>query len=161
MSQPGVIDSLQFARGALEQRGFLGIECLPRLGQMQCSTEGLEYLLRGALNDRGVPFLRVSASGAMQLVCQRCLGTFVFPLAIDVELQVTESLRDIEAADDDIDRILASEATDVGRLIEDEVILALPMVPRHELCIAVGAGVTAKISPFSALAALKRGDKRQ
>ncbi len=161
MSQPGVIDSLQFARGALEQRGFLGMECLPRLAQMQCSTEGLEYLLRGGINDNGKPFLRISASGAMRLVCQRCLGTFVFPLAIDVGLQVTESLREIEAADDDADRVLASWATDVGRLIEDEVILALPMVPRHERCVAVGAGVTAKISPFSALAALTRGDKRQ
>ena len=88
-------------------------------------------------------------------------GDREFPLAIDVELQVTESLREIEAADDDVDRVLASRAMDVRGLIEDEVILALPMVPRHERCVAVGAGVTAKISPFSALAALKRGDKRR
>ena len=161
MLQPEVIDCLQFARGALELQGFLGMEQLPRLAQMQCSTEDLEYSLRGGLNASGKPFLRVSAGGAMRLVCQRCLDTFEFPLAIDVELQVTESLREIEAADDDVDRVLASPATDVGRLIEDEVILALPMVPRHERCVAVGAGVTAKISPFSALAALKRGGRRQ
>lgn len=161
MSQPGVIDSLQFARGALEQRGFLGMEHLPRLAQMQCSTEGLEYSLRGGLTDSGKPFLRISVSGVMRLVCQRCLDTLAFPIAVEVELQITESMREIEAADDDVDRVLASRSTDVGRLIEDEVILALPMVPRHERCVAVGAGAMAKISPFNALAALKRGDNRQ
>jgi len=161
MSQPGVIDGLQFARGALEQRGFLGKEHLPRLAQMQCSTDGLEYSLRGGLTDSGKPFLRISVSGAMRLVCQRCLGTFVFPLALDVELQITESLSEIEAADDDVDRVLASRSTDVGRLIEDEVILALPMVPRHERCVAGSAEAPAKISPFRVLAALKRGDSRQ
>jgi uncharacterized protein len=134
MSQEGVIDSLHFARAASEQRGVLGMEELQRLAKMQCSTEGLEYHLRGGRTSDGRPCLRVSVRGSVELLCQRCLDPFPVPVAIDAELQLSESLREISEADDEIDRVLASRQLNVGQLVEDEVILALPMVPRHETC---------------------------
>lgn len=134
MSQAGVIDSLQFARAALEQRGVLGLEQLSRLAKMHCSTQGLEYHLRGGRTSDGRPCLRVSVRGSVELLCQRCLDPFPVPIAIDAELQLSESLREISEADDEIDRVLASRQLNVGQLVEDEVILALPMVPRHETC---------------------------
>jgi len=132
MSQAGVIDGLQFARAVLEQRGFLGVEQLPRLAQMQCSTGSLEYDLRGGRSSNGKPCLRISIRGSTELICQRCLGPLLVPIAVNVELQLAESLREISEADDD--RVLSSRHMDVGGLVEDEVILALPMVPRHEAC---------------------------
>ncbi|TMG77497.1 MAG: DUF177 domain-containing protein [Betaproteobacteria bacterium] len=124
MSQAGVIDGLQFARAVLEQRGFLGVEQLPRLAQMQCSTGSLEYNLRGGRSSNGKPCLRISIRGSTELICQRCLGPLLVPIAVNVELQLAESLREISEADDD--RVLSSRHM--------EVILALPMVPRHEAC---------------------------
>ena len=134
MWQAGVIDSLHFARTALEQRGVLGMERLPRLAKMQCSTLGLEYHLRGGRASNGRPCLRFSVRGSIQSLCQRCLDPLPVPIAIDAELQLSESLREISEADDEIDRVLASRHMDVGQLVEDEVILALPMAPRHETC---------------------------
>ena len=134
MSQAGVIDSLQFARAALEQRGVLGLEQLSRLAKMHCSTQGLEYHLRGGKTSGGRPCLRVSVRGSVELLCQRCLDPFPVPIAIDAELQLSDSVREISEADDEIDRVLASRHMDVGQLVEDEIILALPMVPRHETC---------------------------
>jgi DUF177 domain-containing protein len=139
MSQVEVIDSLQFARAALERRGVVGMERLPRLAQSQCSTEGLEYHLRGGRAGNGKPCLWLSVKGSVQLLCQRCLDPFQVPIAIDAELQLAESQREISEADDEIDRVLASRQMDVGSLVEDEVILALPMVPRHERCAPSGA----------------------
>lgn len=159
MSQAGVIDGLQFARGGLEQRGSLGMEHMPRLAQMHCPATRLAYVLRGGVAGDGKPFLRISVSGELRLTCQRCLEPLAFPVASEVELQLTESAREIETAEDDVDRVLAAKTMDVARLVEDEVILALPMVPRHERCVSAGAAATDKVSPFSALAALKRGDK--
>ena len=134
MSQAEVIDSLHFARTALELRGMLGMEKLPRLAKMQCSTEGLEYHLRGGRASNGKRCLRFSIRGSMQLLCQRCLDPLPVPIAIDAELQLAENLREILEAEDEIDRVLVSRRMDVGQLVEDEVILALPMVPRHETC---------------------------
>ena len=135
MSQAEVIDGLQFARGALEQRGVVGMERLPRLAQLQCSTEGLEYHLRGGRAGNGKPCLRLSVRGSVELHCQRCLDPIQVPIAIDAELQLAESPREISEADDEIDRVLASRNMSVGWLVEDEVILTLPMVPRHEECV--------------------------
>lgn len=160
MSQAGVIDGLQFARGAMERRGALGMEQLPRLAQMQCSTSGLQYVLRGGASGFGKLCLRISVTGEMQLVCQRCLGPLPVPVAVDVELQLAQSLREIAEADDDIDRVLASRTMDVGQLIEDEVILALPTVPRHETCSPASVATQAGGSPFDTLAVLRRGANR-
>src|SRR5262252_1303499 len=118
MSQAEVIDGLQFARAALETRGVVGMERLPRLAQLQCSTEGLEYHLRGGRAGNGKPCLRLSVRGSVTLPCQRCLDPVQFPIAIDAEL--------------------ASRNMDVAWLVEDEVILELPMAARHEECATYG-----------------------
>ena len=135
MSQGEVIDGLRFARAALERRGTVGMEQLPRLAQLRCSTEGLEYRLRGGRAGNGKPCLRLSVRGSVEVLCQRCLDPVQVPIAIDAELQLAESPREISEADDGIDRVLASRNMSVGWLVEDEVILALPMVPRHEDCV--------------------------
>jgi uncharacterized protein len=135
MPQAEVIDGLQFARAALERRGVVGIERLPRLTQLQGSTEGLEYHLRGGRAGNGKPCLRLSVRGSVKLPCQRCLDPIQVPIVIDAELQLAESAREISEADDEIDRVLASRNMDVAWLVEDEVILALPMSPRHEECV--------------------------
>jgi uncharacterized protein len=160
MSQAGVIDGLQFARGALEQRGALGMEQLPRLAQMQCTTGGLDYVLRGSISGHGEPCLRVSVTGGVQVVCQRCLGMLSVPIEVDTELQFAGNLREIAEADDDIDRVLASKAMGVAELVEDEVLLALPAVPRHEACAPVAVTAQGNSSPFGKLAALRRVEKR-
>jgi uncharacterized protein len=160
MSQAGLIHGLQFARAALERRGSLGIENLPRLGQIQGSTEGLEYCLRGGAASNGRECLRVSVKGEVRLVCQRCLGALVVPLDVKVELQLAEDPREIAQAQDEIDRVLASGAMDVAQLVEDEVILALPMVPRHEACLGTGAAPQTRASPFDELDVLRHDEDR-
>ena len=134
MSQAGVIDGLQFARAGLERHGVVSMERLPRLAQLQGSTEGLEYHLRGGRASNGKPCLRLSVKGSVKLLCQRCLEPVQFPIAVDAELQLAENLREISEADDEIDRVLASRNMDVASLVEDEVILELPMAVRHEQC---------------------------
>ncbi|HET7765263.1 MAG TPA: DUF177 domain-containing protein [Burkholderiales bacterium] len=138
MSQAEVIDGLQFARAALERRGVVGMERLPRLAQLQCSTEGLQYHLRGGRVDNGKPCLRLSVRGSVKALCQRCLDPVQIPIAIDAELQLAENVREISEADDEIDRVLASRNMDVAGLVEDEVILELPMAARHEECLSYG-----------------------
>lgn len=157
MSQPGLIDGLQFARGAETLKGALDVSQLPRLAAMRCATGGLSYELRGSTDAEGRCWLQVSANGALTLECQRCLGPFTFPVALRSTLLLAGSEREIEVADDDIDRVLAGKMMDVCQLVEDEVLLALPMAPRHERCGGKREGdETGRPSPFAKLAELKR-----
>ena len=157
MSQRAVIDGLQFARGAETLAGTLDLTRLSRLAEMGCGIDGLVYELRGRVDAEGRCWLHVSARGTLTLTCQRCLGPVAFPLALESELLMAASEREIEEAEDDIDRVLAGKAMRVEQLVEDEVILALPMAPRHDQCgEARNDAETGRISPFAALAGLKR-----
>ena len=157
MSQRALIDGLQFARSAETLSGTLDLSQLPRLAEMRCGTDGLSYELRGKVDAEGRCWLHISARGMLTLTCQRCLGPVAFPLALESELLMAASEREIEEAEDDIDRVLAGKAMRVGQLVEDEVILALPMAPRHERCGEARHDTeTGRISPFAALAGLKR-----
>jgi uncharacterized protein len=159
MSQPGLIDGLQFARGAETLQGTLDSSRLSRLAELRCTVQDLSYKLRGRTDAQGRCWLQVSAEGTLTLDCQRCLGPVTYPLALRSELLLAQSEQEIDAAEDDLDRVLAGAEMDVGRLVEDEVILALPMVPRHEQCGARTDGadsVDGRPLPFEGLAKLKR-----
>jgi uncharacterized protein len=88
--------------------------------------------------------------------CQRCLAPLVVPLVVDAELELADSAGEIATAEDDIDRVVASPAMPLAQLVEDELLLALPMVPRHEACEPPGEGYDAGASPFAALGRLRR-----
>ena len=157
MLQPAAIDGLAFARGATVLEGQLGLESLPRLAQSGCTGAVVDFVLEGEINERGKPGLRLVVDGSVRLECQRCLDGLDLPLHLEAQLEFAASDAEIAAADDDVERVLAGREMSVAALVEDEVLLALPMVPKHEQCsAAAGLGAKAQVSTFQALAALRK-----
>jgi uncharacterized protein len=156
MSRAGTIDGPRFAAAREAVTGALAISDLPRLAEMGCEAATLRYAVRGGEDADARATLAIEASGELRLTCQRCLGVLALPLAVRSVLELAGSQAEIDAADDVRDRVLASRAMDVAALVEDEVILALPMVPMHERCGAAAphAGRD-QASPFAALAGLR------
>jgi uncharacterized protein len=157
MLQPAAIDGLAFARSAAVLEGKLGLESLPRLAQSGCSGSIITFVLKGEINERGRPGLRLVVDASVRLQCQRCLDSLDLPLHLEAQLELVASEAEIAAADDDVERVLADREMSVVALVEDEVLLALPMVPKHERCSAAAdLGGGARESAFQALAALRR-----
>ena len=79
-------------------------------------------------------WLHLRADVAVTLQCQRCLQRVVQPLAVDRRLRFVRSEAEAErldeASDDDV--LVLLPRLDLHELVEDELILALPLVPRHE-----------------------------
>jgi uncharacterized protein len=156
-----VIDCLEFARsgGVLERS--VGLDELPRLADLLSTTDGcLSVRLEGWRDDEGKSWLQLDIAGEPVLCCQRCLGGVKFPLVIRSRLQLMapgEDWPDGDLEDDSADAIAAEAALSVLALVEDEVLLALPIAPRHEQCESPSASVTGHgSSPFAALADLKK-----
>ncbi|MDP2826614.1 MAG: YceD family protein [Sulfuritalea sp.] len=156
-----VLDCLEFAHsgGVLERS--VALDELPRLADVLVTATGfLSVRLEGWRDDAGKSWLQVDIAGEPVLRCQRCLGGVKFPLAIGSRLQLIapgEDWPDDDLVDDSADAITAEKALAVLSLIEDEVLLALPIAPRHEQCESPSANATEHgSSPFSALAALKK-----
>jgi uncharacterized protein len=161
MSARAVIDSLEFARAGQYLRGEAPVGELARLTDSLYDASGeLKYELTGGLDGRQRPRLELAVEGSINLRCQRCLGSLAFPVAVRANLLVlTEQSGGDTAEIDDLDGIPADAHTDVWSLVEDEILLAIPLSPRHveEQCspAAKAAGDQAA-SPFAALAKLTR-----
>ena len=109
-------------------------------------------------------WLALKAQALVQLQCQRCLQPLAQTLVLERRVRFVrdedEAARLDEESEDDV---LAMPARlDLHGLLEDELILALPLVPRHEECprplplkeIATAESEKA-LNPFAALAALR------
>ena len=124
------------------------------------------------LNPRHVQpeiWVHLDAAATMPLVCQRCLGP------VDVPLDVHRSFRFVSdeataAAEDDgseEDLLALSRSFDLLELVEDELLMELPVAPRHEVCpepvkMSVAdpefeAASAERENPFAVLGRLKAG----
>ena len=168
MSAPAVIDCLEFARSGQTQHGSLPVASLRRLEDALYDSEGdLDYELKGTRDERNRPQLSLTIEGHLHLQCQRCLGPLHYAVEIaNTLLVLSEPQSDQQLADPEApDAIESSPELDVAGLIEDEVLLSLPLAPRHP------AGVcTSRLaqrddsgeskSAFAKLASLKNAHKR-
>lgn len=111
-------------------------------------------------------WLHVDAAAQVSLECQRCLKPVAVPLKIARKFLFVHG-EDAAAqldTDSEDDVLAITRALDLHELVEDELLLALPIVPRHEACpepLAVAPDDELsedKPNPFAALAALKRSN---
>ena len=116
-------------------------------------------------------WLHLMASTCLALTCQRCMGAVQAPLQVDQWYRFVAT-EDIAMAEDDAseeDLLVLASQFDLLAVLEDELLMALPLVPMHEACPelpAFSAGVIdvtgvdpaleAKPNPFAALAKLKK-----
>ncbi len=111
-------------------------------------------------------WLHLKVSTVMPQICQRCLGPVDIAVNIDRQFRFVESEAVADAQDDESeeDLLVASREFDLASLIEDEVLMDLPLVPRHEVCpvapiLAVAdadfEAASEKPNPFAQLAQLK------
>jgi len=155
-----ISDSFAFARDGRVLEGTLPVASLERLHDQLANVAGeLAFRLQGRRGQRGELLLEVEVSGTLALACQRCLEAIVFELDIDSLLELVPEgaeLSQDELEDDTRDFLPVAGELDVAQLVEDEVLLALPVAPRHERCGLPGAAAAGEqIHPFATLAALK------
>ena len=123
----------------------------------------IEGSLAALTGSRPEPRLHITASATVTLQCQRCLEPVVVHVEVDrlfrfLPDETAAGALDAECEDE---VLVTSRALDVLELVEDELLLALPLVPSHEQCpVDLMAGVREEPSelqrPFEALGTLKK-----
>jgi len=169
------LDVEALAREAATLEGSWPLAELGRLagstfGDAPVGTDTVRWRARGELRSRragaGDVWLHVDGGTEVALQCQRCLQAVRLPLAFERSFQFVagEAAAAELDADSENDVLALTRALDLRELVEDELLLSLPLVPRHDQCPAplrlpsdpepdVEAG---QPHPFAALAALKR-----
>ncbi len=123
--------------------------------------------LRVSASHTGVPWLHLQATAMVPLTCQRCLTPVQVPLEVDRWFRFVADEATAEREDEDAkeDLLAISHEFDLHGLVEDELLMELPAVPRHDDCPVVvqlsagddefEAAFEEKTNPFAALTSLK------
>ena len=127
--------------------------------------------LRPGANAEDDVWLHLEAKTSVPLTCQRCMGTVATPLQVDqwYRFVATEDIAMAEDDESDEDLLVMEPQFDLLAVLEDELLMALPLVPMHDECpvapvlqagedaLAREAGVKEeKPNPFAVLAQLKK-----
>lgn len=143
-----------------------------------------ERLLEGALGDagdvsvkarfvrdaRGLPHLTGQLDTVLSLTCQRCLEAVAVAVTADVDVFLLSDEAYADRLGEDEDYVVFEQGQlDLPELLEDELILALPLVARHDDCepqVALSEpepevviAPVKKENPFQVLASLKQPDE--
>ena len=164
MSARTVIDGLEFSQAEDELQGHLPLAGFGRLQDCLFDADGgIDFLLKGGRDRQRRPVLHLEVNGLLNLQCQRCLGALAYPLRIMNTLLLVSANETLPAEADEPDApdcIITSVDMDVAALIEDEILLSLPLSSRHpDGACAARAGVPRignAASPFEGLAALRK-----
>lgn len=160
MSPVLIADPLEFARRGGRIADAVALSDLPRVRDGLADASGdVEYEACGAVQGED-SFLDLTIRATPRVVCQRCLESMAWPLVLHARLLLVppgEVLPDADLEEDDFDPIEAVRDLDLHALVEDEVLLGMPLAPRHEEgCSAPASGAEdGERSPFAALARLR------
>lgn len=142
------------------RQGALPLEAWPAPAEAQWSARGE---LRARPGGKPQVWLHLAAQCRVTLTCQRCLQPVHEPLSVERDILFAATEAEAEALDEELeeDVMVLPRALDLQELVEDELILALPLVPRHADCQlplppAQPLAEVPKAHPFAALASLKR-----
>lgn len=136
-------DAFEAVRLRQEFFGELSLSALARLVDGLPSSEGsVLWRARGDEDPLGQALLHVHVQAAPTVTCQRCLEPFQWPIdavtvlhlvASDAELKDDEPLSEDEF-ESGYDKVVGSHHFDLQAEIENELILAMPYIPKHDVC---------------------------
>lgn len=125
---------------------LVGDERLGHFARLVDETLGLgaetavSYSARGELKHEGdvgqQVWLDLAAQVVLPLTCQRCLESVDMPVSIERSFRFVATEELAAALDEECeeDVLVASREFNLLELIEDELLMALPTVPKHEVC---------------------------
>jgi len=158
-----VINSLEFARKSHVIHDTIAASQLMRVKEKLASDAGsLDWSLLGEVSSSGEPTLHFELNGVLTIACQRCLEPIQLDLNIKSKFILVKDESEIPLEDeevDDKDYLVADVAFDVMQLIEDEVLLAIPYAPMHNIKDCPAGDVVSELkapNPFAALKDFKK-----
>jgi len=152
----------EVSRGGKFQ-GKIELADLSRLSEFLLSDQSdilVEFSFRQS--DYDVPMVEGRLQARLTVECQRCLKAMEIPLQIELKLLVSPT--DCEVVESSLDTIFSENGSvDIFEMVEDELILGLPLVTLHEDVACNEFWQTqggnpeqaTKENPFSVLAKLK------
>ena len=130
---PVRVDPFRLAETERVLKGGLEISKMPRLSKLAKTAAGrVECELRFH-KMAGDSYLSGRLESTLRLTCQRCLEDFDLPVTSEFSLLLVESDAMAERVQEYAEPlIIENDELDIANFIEDELLLSIPGIPRHE-----------------------------
>lgn len=170
---PPTLDVKRATEAGLDLHGSSAVSLFDRLTEQ---TEGIaldalvgwraHFSTQEAVSGQPQLWLQLTFDVSLPMTCQRCLETVVLLVSSDRRFRFVDSEAVAEREDDesDEDLLVVAREFDLAALLEDEILMSLPLLPRHEVCPVTPKRSAVDVdfvdepdkpNPFAALANLK------
>ena len=152
---PETIDPIHLAERGARLTGTLPLKSMPRLAQSGLEDSGTVMVDLAFERQEGekVFVMYGTLHVHLRVACQRCLEAMDLELEAAPWLILLKSGERLEQQEGDADILPADKPLSLSGLVEDELLLALPMVPMHapDRCpVKVRAASVARAAPEQA-----------
>ncbi len=131
--------------------GEIPLADLTRLSALACSSQSqgsaskdtvasvniegsVGFTLCFDIDEGGAPRIGGNVSTTLRLQCQRCMEDMDYPITLNVRLGIVPSREAAKSLPDSYDPLVVSgDEISIASILEDELILALPIVAIHEI----------------------------
>jgi uncharacterized protein len=169
---PKEIDPFRLASNGLRLEGNLSLAIMPRLSATIVDSQGdVEVNLKFDVDETGTPYMKGNIKTTLPLTCERCLQTMQYNVDTALSVGFIRHERQAEHLAESYEPWLieGDKPVALSSIVEDELLLAIPIVPKHEhACLPedlwqsgdeiIGGEEEKSESPFAVLAALKKKD---
>lgn len=160
---PEFIDPLRFSHRGQTVSGSVSLQGMERLSSYLYDDEGeIDVTLEFGTNSKRIRYMSVTLKAHVHVVCQRCLQSMDLLVSHESLSGLVKSEAAIERLTGEYEPfVVEPEPVLLKAIVEDELILAMPVASMHSLgecesdLLEAGVSDEAELNPFSVLAQLK------
>lgn len=130
---PQTVQPDRLAERGESLHGTMALKGMARLAGLLHDTDGeVDVVLDFGIDAQRVKFVHGHIRASLHLVCQRCLQLMTFPVDREVNLGLVHSEQNAEHLAEGYEPlVLEQPSISLKDMVEDELMLALPIVPKH------------------------------
>jgi uncharacterized protein len=135
MSEPWsqLIDIDRFADRQADVAFDIPLSRLPRVQAQIAGAQGSVHGVAHFRREGGYRVAKFALQGEAELVCQRCLAPMTWPLESEARVAMLATEQEADEAPQELETVHAPDnRIRVADLVEEELLLTLPLVPLHE-----------------------------
>lgn len=138
MKKSLIINNLEFAKKKQKLADSFAVSDLTRLAEVLAPHDKnirpatIHFELTGVCKQFSQPGLHLRIKTELPVICQRCLDEMLISLDLSFDYLISDSTIDALDDNDEMDWLEADYEMNLQELIEDELLLAMPLAPVHE-----------------------------
>ncbi|ALG68768.1 YceD family protein [Beggiatoa leptomitoformis] len=133
---PELIEPIRLAQQGITLCGQVPLARMTRIHDSLCEVQGdVAIAWTFTKDEQSRPIIQGTLKTTLVMTCQRCLQPMIVELDVPVTLMILNSEQDEEDVPETFETLILDKTpVSLPELIEDELVLAMPLVTYHEHC---------------------------